>query len=258
MERIDKFISSRTVYTRSEIKKLASAGKILVNGAAAGSTADKIDPEKDRVSVCGRPVNLQNMVYILMNKPPGVVCATEDRRDRTVIDLLPDNLKRKGLFPAGRLDKDTSGMVLITNDGELSHRILSPKKHIPKYYLARLEKNFCEKYAEVFSEGVVIDGGERCLPAKVRGFENCSNAVFLELFEGKFHQVKRMFQAVENHVENLVRIRMGGLAMPVNMRLGECVELLHKDVEKLLTEGDFEAVYEETKTFFSSYWINKL
>ncbi len=258
MERLDKFISSMTEYTRSQIKKLALDGKIQVNSEIVKDCSLKINPETDRIYVCKREITFKEKVYILMNKPYGVVCATADRRDKTVLDLLSDDVKRKDLFPAGRLDKDTRGMVLITNDGELSHRILSPKKHIPKYYLVRLKENFCEKYAKEFEQGIIIDGGEKCLPAKVRGLENCPDAAFLELFEGKFHQVKRMFAAVENHVESLVRIRMGNLSMPENLESGSYVELLHKDVEKLLKTQSFEEVYNEFDSIFSSYWINKL
>lgn len=258
MERLDKFISSRTDYSRSEIKKLLRDGKILVGDSVQKDGGVKIDQKSGRVTICGEEISSEEKVYIVMNKPLGVVCATEDRQERTVLDILPEKLMRKGLFPAGRLDKDTSGMVLITNDGKLSHRILSPKRHIPKYYLAKISTDFCEKYAKEFEKGIVLANGERCLPAKAKGFEDLPNAVFIELFEGKYHQVRRMFAAVESHVESLVRIRMGGLSMPENMRAGDCMELLHKDVEKLLETEDFERVYNRFIPFFSSYWINKL
>lgn len=231
--RLDKFLSMQTVYTRTDISKLLWKEKVTVNGKTVRKGEVKIDSESDRIEVLGREIKYREKIYMILNKPEGYICATEDKKSRTVMDLVPEELKRKDIFPAGRLDKDSEGMVLITNDGKLSHRILSPKKHIPKYYIVKLIKKFGENYEEAFLEGIRLEGEERCMPAKVRMCPNAENMAFIELFEGKFHQVKRMFQAVENNVEKLVRIRMGGLEMPEKLGLGGCIEILHNDVENL-------------------------
>ena len=191
-----------------------------------------------------------------MNKPQGYVCATEDKKEKTVIELLDEQYRRKDIFPAGRLDKDTVGMVLLTNDGELSHKILSPKNHIAKYYLVKLAKPFKNEYIQMFKQNIQIDGGEVRLPATVKGFEMCEFTALLEIYEGKFHQVKRMFKAVENEVVKLQRVQMGNLEMPVNLGFGEHMEIMHKDVEKLLKPSSFEDVYRRIFGYFSSYWIN--
>lgn len=257
-QRLDRFLSEQTIYTRTDISKLLWKRKVSVNGKIIREGELKIDPRSDRIEISGNEIIYREKIYMILNKPAGYVCATEDKNDPTVIDLVPEQLKRKNIFPAGRLDKDSEGMVLITDDGALSHRILLPKKHIPKYYIVKLSENFVENYEKLFSEGILINGGERCLPARVKGCPNAENMAFIELFEGKFHQIKRMFEAVENNVEKLVRIQMGSLEMPEKLGIGECMEILHNDVEKLLKQSPFEEVFERFSTKFSSYWINKL
>ena len=256
--RLDKYLSDQTMYTRKDIKKLLCNQQVLVNGKIVREGQLKIDAKADKVQVSGSEIVYRDKIYLLLNKPEGYVCATEDKKDATVLKLVPDNLKRKDLFPAGRLDKDSEGMVLITNDGALSHKLLSPKKHMPKYYMVKLRKKFGDNYEKVFSEGIVIDGGEKCLPANVRVCPGTENMAFIELFEGKFHQVKRMFSAVENNVEKLVRVRIGSLEMPEKLGIGECMELLHNDVENLLKSEPFDEVLNHFFVDFSSYWINKL
>lgn len=257
-ERIDKFISSQTMYTRTDISKLLWKRKVSVNGKTVRDGELKIDPEKDKVDISGNVIQYREKIYIILNKPAGYVCATEDKKDPTVIDIIPDELKRKDIFPAGRLDKDSEGMVLITNDGSLSHRILSPKKHIPKYYIVKLNKKFGKNYESAFEEGITLDDGTKCLPAKVRICPGTENIAFAELFEGKFHQLKRMFESVENSVEKLVRVRMGGLDLPEKLAIGESMEILHNDVEKMLKQEPFDVVFKLFLDNFSSYWINKL
>lgn len=255
-ERLDKFLSTQTMLSRSEIKKHLAHGKGTVNGKVVWGGNRKIDPEKDEITIFGKIIEYRNDIYIILNKPEGIVCATKDPRDKTVTDILPQELQRKDIFPAGRLDKDSLGMVFITNDGTLSHKILSPKKHIPKYYLVKLAKPFKNEYVDTFNKGMEIDGGEKCLPAHVRQADTLENTAFVELLEGKFHQVKRMFSAVENHVEKLMRIQMGSLAMPAELGVGEHMELLHKDVENLVKITPFDEVFEKRRPFFPSYLIN--
>ena len=175
----------------------------------------------------------------MMNKPKGVVCSTRDGLSPTVISLVPPQWQRKGLFPAGRLDKDTEGFVLLTDDGELSHRILSPKSHVPKKYYAELEKPVSESYIEAFSSGMEIDGGDVCLPAQLELIPDKPSACYVTLHEGMFHQIKRMFSALGNKVVYLKRISMGGLSLDENLALGECMLILHKDVERFLLRKGF-------------------
>lgn len=254
--RLDKFLSSQTDYTRTDIKKLLCKGKISLNGSIIRDGSVKIDPQESEIVADGRRIVYRDKVYIILNKPEGYVCATEDKHEKTVLELLGEDLKRKDIFPAGRLDKDTVGMVLITNDGTLSHRILSPKKHIPKYYIVKLAESFQDDYVRQFAEGITIDGGEKCLPAKVKRLPHCEKTALIELHEGKYHQIKRMFLAVENHVEKLFRVQMGGLMMPEKLAIGEYMEIMHKDVENLLKSPCFEVVFRNISENFSSYWIN--
>lgn len=254
--RLDRFIANQTGMARSETKKMIYWSKVTVNGKSVHSCDMKIVPEEDEVCLKGERIEYRKNIYIMMNKPAGVVCSTKDGRSPTVISLLPDNLKRKDIFPAGRLDKDTTGFVFLTNDGELAHRILSPAKHIAKYYFVKLAQPYCEKYEEAFAEGIVLENGEKCLPARVSGIPNHAECAVVELFEGKYHQVKRMFAAVENNVERLSRVQMGNLPIAAELGFGECLEILHNDVENLLKPSSFEDVQKKIITDFWSYLIN--
>ncbi len=255
--RLDKFISERTEYSRSQIKQLASKGNITLNGCAVRKNDIKIDSDKDRVSVCGKEISSQRFRYFLVNKPEGYVCSTSDNDGKSVLELKPPELRTKGLFPAGRLDKDSLGALLITDDGELAHRILSPKNHIPKIYIVKLDRPFQSKYIDIFKNELKLTGGETCLPAKVRKAENSDKLAFVELLEGKYHQVKRMFAAVGNHVDILMRISLGGLILPETLGFGQCMELLHKDVENLFIRPDFDLFCQSLSPFFSAILINK-
>ncbi len=255
--RLDKFISERTEYTRSQIKEMAGQGKITVNGMTIKKPDVKIVAESAEICVCGEKIRNDIFRYIIMNKPDGYVSSTEDNDGISVLELVPQELKVKGLFPAGRLDKDSLGLLLVTNDGGLAHRILSPKSHIPKIYIVKLAKPFQSKYVDLFWNGIVLGDGEQCLPARVRSIGNCENMAFVELHEGKYHQVKRMFAAVDNHVEKLMRISVGGLILPEKLGIGECMELLHKDVENLFQPLDFDRFCENFFSEFSAIPINK-
>lgn len=254
--RLDKYISERSDYSRSQIKSLAAAGKIVVNGTIVKKSDTKIESESAAVEVCGNPLSASKFRYILLNKPDGYVSSTEENDGISVMQLIPPELRKKGLFPAGRLDKDSLGALLITDDGELAHRMLSPKSHVPKIYLVKLDRSFESKYVDIFAEGIKLSSGEICLPARVKAVENCDKLAFIELFEGKYHQVKRMFAAVENYVEKLMRLSVGGLILPENLGLGQCMELLHKDVENLFSPPDFEDFCADSVGYFSAFMLN--
>ena len=253
--RLDKFISERTEYSRSQIKQLAAGGNIKVGGATAKKADIKIDPEKDSVEVCGQLIRSEKHRYILLNKPAGYVCSTDEKDGPTVLGLVPPEMRTKGLFPAGRLDKDSLGALLITDDGELAHKMLSPRSHVPKIYIVKLDRPFENKYIDIFKENIILSDGETCLPAKLRQAENSDKLAFIEICEGKYHQVKRMFAAVGNHVEVLMRVSLGGLVLPEKLAIGECMELLHKDVENLFKPRDFDAFCIEFSPVFSANLI---
>ena len=233
--RLDRLCSSQLPdISRTDMKRLCMKGLVTVNGKPARRSDAKVDTD-DVIVVNGREIRYKKHIYIMMNKPQGVVCSTKDGESKTVLELVPPELMRKGLFPAGRLDKDTEGFVLLTDDGELAHKMLSPKSHVPKTYFVRLEKEWQDNYGEIFSSGMEIDGGEKCLPAEFIGDEQNRYECTLTLHEGKFHQVKRMFETLENKVIYLKRLSIGKLPLDPNLPLGECLEILHKDVERLLT-----------------------
>lgn len=201
----------------------------------------KINPDEDVIVLDEKVISYKKHIYIMLNKPQGVVCSTKDGLSPTVLSLVPDELMRKGLFPAGRLDKDTEGFVLITDDGELAHKILSPKNHVPKLYYVELENEVDDDYAEKFENGITLNTGEKCLPAQfLKNMENLHSCKVV-LNEGMFHQVKKMFEAIGNNVVFLKRLQIGGLPLDGNLERGKCIEILHKNVEKLLERPYFRA-----------------
>lgn len=255
--RLDKFLSERTANSRSMIKTLVKKGEVRVDGKIVKAADIKIDPESCIVNVSGKDVTYRDHTYVLLNKPQGYVCSTDDKDGETVMKLVPEELKTKGMFPAGRLDKDSLGALLITDDGELAHRILSPKSHIAKIYIVKLDREFESKYVDLFKNGLDLGNGDKCLPAKVKASKNSNKLAFVELSEGKYHQVKRMFAAVGNHVDVLMRISLGGLVLPEKLAIGECMELLHKDVENLFLPLDFDEFCDGFFSNFSAILINK-
>lgn len=256
--RLDKFISERTEYTRSQIKQMCAKGSVSVNGSVVKKADTKINADSDKVSVGGRVLSASRFSYILLNKPKGYVSSTNDNDGESVLKLVPDELRTKGMFPAGRLDKDSTGALLITDDGELAHRICSPNNHISKVYIAELARPFEENYVEKFADGIVLANGDVCAPVKVRQSKNSNKQAFIELHEGMYHQVKRMFAAVGNHVENLKRISLGGLVLPENLPLGKCMCLLPKDIEQMFAVIDFDVLLTIEDDFFSANSINNL
>jgi 16S rRNA pseudouridine516 synthase len=233
-QRLDKILSNSGYGTRSEIKQMVRAGTIAVNGVTARDSGMHVDPENCVISVNGSVLNYKEFVYIMMNKPRGVISATFDNRLKTVVDILPDQYKRLNLFPAGRLDIDTEGLLLLTNDGRLAHELLSPAKHVPKRYYALIEGKVDERDKESFREGVTLDDGYRTLPADLHIIKSGSySEAELLIYEGKFHQVKRMFEAVSKKVKYLRRIQMGELRLDDSLQPGQCRELTGDETEKL-------------------------
>lgn len=230
--RLDKFISEQAGVTRSEAKQLLKKGEITLNGSTIKSPDAQISPETDSVFVGGKSISYRKFIYIMLNKPRGVVCATRDELSETVLELIPQELRRKGLFPAGRLDKDTEGFVFITDDGALAHKMLSPRSHVEKEYVVTLESPFREEYTAKFSDGITIDGGEKCLPATIIPTAD-EYVVHLILHEGKYHQVKRMMKALGNSVVRLKRVRMGGINLDESLAEGSCREITAEEIWKL-------------------------
>lgn len=228
--RLDKFLVEMGVLTRSQSREAAKKGRILVNGEAEKRPDRKIRPEEDKVVVDGRPISYAKYEYYMLNKPQGVVSATEDGRYPTVVELIDEKL-RKDLFPAGRLDIDTEGLLLITNDGALAHRLLSPKNHVDKIYFAKICGTLPANAKELFQEGIVLSDGTKTMPAKLE--TGAEDGILLTIHEGKFHQVKRMFEAVGCQVVYLKRLSMGPLVLDENLKPGEYRKLTEKELEQL-------------------------
>jgi 16S rRNA pseudouridine516 synthase len=225
--------------TRSELKKLAKSGEIEVNGKTVKDSGIQVDPASDKITVQGEEVRYREFVYLMLHKPPGVVSATEDTRDRTVLDLLAPEYRSFEPFPVGRLDKDTEGLLLLTNDGKLAHNLLSPRKHVPKTYYARIAGDVGENDIRAFAAGVTLDDGYVTLPAQLRILTKTDEAadgmaeIELTITEGKFHQVKRMFEAVGKRVTYLKRLSMGPLKLDPSLPPGEARELTETELQAL-------------------------
>lgn len=233
-QRLDKLISSQGSYTRKQAQQLIKDGLVKVDGIIVRDRGFHIDPEVNAVTVDGKEFTVEKFVYIMLNKPKGVVSATNDRSQKTVVDLVPDELKKRNLFPAGRLDMTTTGFVLITDDGDFAHRILSPKNHIEKTYEARLAESVSEEQLNMVAQGIVLKDGTECLPAKLRVIEDGANPlVEIKICEGKYHQIKRMFAAAGNGVIELKRTRMGNLDLDETLAEGECRRLTEKEVMQI-------------------------
>lgn len=233
--RIDKMLANLGFGSRKEVKKLLKDGAVTVNDKAVKDPKQHVDPEKDVVMLNGSVIEYKEFVYLMMNKPPGVLSATEDTRDETVIDLLELEDQVYEPFPVGRLDKDTEGLLLITNDGQLAHRLLSPKKHVPKTYFAVIEGEVTEEDVEAFRKGVTLDDGYHTKPGELKILKSeLMSDIELTITEGKFHQVKRMFQAVGKRVVYLQRLTMGPLKLDDTLELGEYRELTDEEITMLM------------------------
>ncbi len=229
LQRLDKIIASQGKYSRREAQELIKNGAVKLNGITVRNRGIKSDDEKDSITINGERLDIQRFVYIMLNKPKGVVSATNDSNEKTVIDLVPAEYKRRNLFPAGRLDITTTGFVLITDDGDFAHRILSPKNHIEKTYEARLAQRVTDDQIRAVCEGIELKDGTKCLPARVSVIEDKDEPlVEIKICEGKYHQIKRMFAAAGNGVIGLKRTQMGGLKLDPGLSEGEC-RLLEPD-----------------------------
>lgn len=231
MERLDKVLAGTGRWSRREVKLLVRQGLVRLNGAAAGSAEEKCDPETAVITVNGETVVLRRFTYVLLHKPSGVITATEDRRQETVMELLPQELRRVGLAPVGRLDKDTEGLLLLTNDGELTHRLLSPKYHVDKRYFARVDGHLTAAHAEAFAKGMTLGDGLKCLPARLEILPD--NGCIVTVREGKFHQVKRMLASCGAPVVYLKRLSMGPLVLGDELGRGEHRMLRDEEVAAL-------------------------
>lgn len=233
MERLDKLLAATGRWSRREVKQLVRQGQVLVNGVPAASAEEKYDPASAAFTVCGQPLTLRRYTYVLLHKPAGVLTATEDRRQPTVLELLPPELRRIDLAPVGRLDKDTEGLLLLTNDGELTHRLLSPRYHVDKRYLARVDDDLSPADVSAFAAGMTLPDGLVCLPAGLELLPQPRTCI-VTLREGKFHQVKRMLAACGAPVLYLKRLSMGPLTLPDDLPPG---------AYRLLTDEEISALY---------------
>lgn len=231
--RLDKYLADMGKGTRSEVKKAISKGLVRVNNVIVKKPETKLDTDSDHILFDGVLVGYAQHEYYMLNKPAGVISATEDKREKTVIDLIIEK-KRKDLFPVGRLDRDTEGLLLISNDGELAHRLLSPSKHVDKVYYAKIDGEVTIEDVEAFQQGVDIGKEKLTRPAKLRVLKSGTQSeIELTICEGKFHQVKRMFQAVGKEVVYLKRLQMGTLILDESLKPGEYRELTEQEIADL-------------------------
>ena len=247
MMRLDKYLAEMGEGTRQEVKAFIRKGRVMVNGVPVKKPEAKVEEGKDQVTLDGRKIPYQKYLYYMLNKPAGVITATTDSRERTVLDLLGED-RRKDLFPVGRLDKDTEGLLLITNDGPLAHRLLSPRKHVDKCYYAKVRGEVTGEDVEQFAQGLFLAGlgeekEEKTMPARLEILKTAPAAgkedpgfvseILLTIQQGKFHQVKRMFQAVGKEVLYLKRLSMGSLKLDPELAPGQYRELTKEEMERL-------------------------
>lgn len=232
MERMDKLLAATGLWSRREVKELVRRGRVQVNSVVIAKAEDKADPGRDEIRVDGEVVDCAPFTYIMMNKPDGLLSATTDKRQKTVLDLLPEHLRRRGLFPVGRLDKDTVGLILLTDDGPMGHELLSPKKHVDKVYYARVEGSVNAADVAALAQGLVLEDGLHCLPAGLEPIGDGSECL-VTLREGKYHQVKRMLAARGKPVTFLKRLSMGPLELDEALLPGQWRFLSNEELRAL-------------------------
>ena len=232
MERLDKIIASQTEYSRKDVKYLALNKKLTVNGEIVRRSDIKVDPEKDEIAINGKPMLVKKYVYLILNKPEGYISATEDKSQATVLELIPEEFKCREVFPVGRLDKDTTGLMILSDDGEFAHNILAPKKHVEKEYEVTVDIKVTEEMKQGFLEGVDLNDGV-CKTAilEITGDYTAN----VTLTEGRYHQIKRMFGCFGAKVVKLHRTRMGKLVLPNDLEVGDSRELTEEEIKLLTT-----------------------
>ncbi|MBE6729623.1 MAG: rRNA pseudouridine synthase [Ruminococcaceae bacterium] len=228
MIRLDKYISSQTLFSRSEIRKMIFKGQVKVDGVCILKPDFKIDENTVKVSLDDREINFEKYVYLVMNKPKGILSATTDKNSKTAVDLLPEEYKKRNIFPAGRLDKDSTGMLILTDDGDFAHRITGPKHHIEKAYIVTLDTLVTDEMIDGFRKGVTLVSGEECSPAVCEKISDKVARVILT--EGKYHQIKRMFGIFDAGVEELHRERIGKMLLPSDLKEGEYCKILPENL----------------------------
>ena len=234
MKRLDKILSDAGVAGRKEIKDMIRVGRVSVDGVVVKKADAKFDEAAVSITVDGAAISTEEFVYYMLNKPDGVVTATEDREQKTVIDLLPEELRRRGLFPVGRLDKDTTGILILTNDGDYAHKVISPKSHVDKRYMAETDGITDEADVKAFAEGIVLRDGTECMPAKLE--ITGTNICYVTLLEGKYHQVKRMLASRGKPVVKLHRCSIGRLLLDENLNEGDFRKMTAEEMEKSLVK----------------------
>lgn len=245
LQRLDKVLSSQGKATRRESQQLIRSGKVTVNGRVCRDPSEKVDPDTSEMTLNGQQLRYRQNLYIMMNKPAGLLCVSRDPKAPTVIDLLPGDLRRAGLFPAGRLDKDTVGLVIITDDGDFAHRMLAPKKDIVKRYQAIIDAPVGNEEISAFASGTSLEDGTVCRPAQLTILEDKAQPlVEIAITEGRYHQIKRMFHAVNRKVLWLKRVSIGGLPLDGDLREGECREITLSEKASIFESdrffGDFD------------------
>ena len=234
MMRLDKYLCETGFGTRSQVKDLLKKGQVMVNGEVVKKPELKINETTDQILCQGKKASYQKNIYLMLHKPTGVVSATEDNREKTVLDLVRPEDRKNGLFPVGRLDKDTEGLLLLTDDGELAHRLLSPKKHVDKTYYAKIDGQVTKEHIEQFREGLDIGDEKKTLPAVLTILLSGQvSEIEVTIHEGRFHQIKRMFEAVGCKVTYLKRLSMGSLVLDETLPLGEYRSLTEAELEGL-------------------------
>jgi len=230
--RLDKLFTACGIASRREAKAYVKGGRVLVNGVPASSSEMKVDPEIDQIFFDGKRVNYKEYVYVLMYKPNGVITATEDTQQETVIDLLPKSYANMGVFPVGRLDKDTTGLLILTNDGDYAHSVITPKKLVPKRYKASVDGQLDSSDIQAFEDGLVLADGTQCMSAQLEIVR--PSVGICTVYEGKYHQVKRMFASRGKHVTSLHRMSIGSLVLDVGMNPGDYREMDLEEAQKAI------------------------
>ena len=231
LQRLDKIISLSLGVSRSEARKIIRYGKTQVDGKVIREPSFTLDPSGCEITHRGKRIEYKEHIYLIMNKPSGVLSASEDKARQTVVDLVPDSLKRRSLSPVGRLDRDTTGLLLLTDDGDFAHSVIHPKKNIYKTYLVSLDGEVTDGMSESFKNGVVLADGTKCKSAVPKRVS--TNTAEIKISEGRYHQIKRMFGTENLGVNALKRTAIGGLLLPDNLAVGECRELSNDEIKRI-------------------------